>query len=112
MITVWSRRTSRISSSSSVAAIRLPRTRPRVRAVLVASSTSSCGPTTTPDELSTDSTSVTPRGTRGTSVSKSGGGSAARRAEDQPHDQRAEDQADDQRDDGGADRVHEMIVGA
>ena len=87
----------RTRSSSSGMAIRLPRTRPRVRAVLVASSTSSCGPTTTPEELSTASTSDDAGRHRRSALSKVGGWARAAGAPHEPHDQHAEDEAHDQR---------------
>ena len=101
----WSRRTPRTSWSSSGTAIRLPRTSPRVRALLVASSTSSCGPTTMPEEFRIASTSATPAGTTARRSRRSASARAGARRRD-PHDQHAQDDAHDQRDGGGRDRVH------
>ena len=104
---VWSRRTSRTSCSSSGTAIRLPRTRPRVRALrrrlqhLVVRADDDAGRVQDGQHLGDPG-----RHDRRASLSKVGVGLAPGPRRADPRDQHAEQHAHDERDGGGPDRVH------
>ena len=104
-------RTDRTKVSSSGTATRLPRARPRVRASVVASNTSSCGPTTTPTELSTPHQCVGAVRDDGRGVLEGQGRLAGGTTQRQPGQQGTDDQAEHESQ-GGPDRVHSAIVEA